>query len=471
MPDKNQIEVHQHVIPPYQICSPDFRTKNADQPSCQGRLMPVKIQDQDGRGIAIMSRNHRTGMTPSNSTSPHAGTRVSGSAERGLTLIIATACGLIAANVYYAQPIASEIGRSAGLSAAGAGVIMMMTQLGYGFGLLFVVPLGDLLENRRLVLYILGFCAAALIAMALSTSAFLLLAAAFAVGLGSVAVQVLVPLAAHLAPAAKRGAVVGNVMAGLSIGIMLSRPVSSIISNALGWRAVFYLSCVMMVVTTLLLARLLPSRQPAGGEPYRALLRSMAGLATANIVLRHRSAYHALLFAAFSAFWTTVPLLLTSQFHLSQKGIALFALVGVAGAIAAPIAGRLADLGQARVGTGAAMLAVALAFVAATIGHGNSRYALPVLTGAAVLLDLGVTAHFVLGQRAIFSLDAALRGRLNGLYMASFFLGGAFGSGIGAILFATYGWSALCAFGLALGTAALAYFWIGLVGTNSHELA
>ncbi len=375
-----------------------------------------------------------------------------------LTLVLATACGLIAANVYYAQPLVGPISASLGLSPQAAGLIVTMTQLGYGAGLLLVVPLGDQFENRRLVLVILCVAMLALVGAAVSTHAATFLSAALLIGLGSVAVQVLVPYAAHLAPEAVRGRAVGNVMSGLMLGIMLARPAASFITDILTWHAVFVISAFTMAGLGIVLRIALPRRQPTPGLGYGTLLASMARLARHTPVLQRRAFYHACLFGAFSLFWTTVPLLLADTFHLSQNGIALFALAGVAGAIAAPIAGRAADRGWSRPATGAAIIAVAASFLLGRLGLSESHAGPVILVLAAILLDFGVTAHFVLGQRAIFSLGAEVRGRLNGLYMATFFAGGAVGSALGGWAYAQGGWSLSTWVGLGPPVLALGFY-------------
>jgi predicted MFS family arabinose efflux permease len=375
-----------------------------------------------------------------------------------LTLLLATACGLIVANIYYAQPLIGPIGAELGISAQAAGLIVTLTQIGYGAGLLFVVPLGDLVENRILVTSLVGLSALALAAAALSTAALPFLAASLCIGLGSVAVQVLVPYAAHLAPEAMRGRMVGNVMSGLMLGIMLARPAASFVTHALSWHAMFFLSAALMVGVACVLRAALPARRPPPGLRYGDLLRSMGGLALHTKALRRRALYHGFLFAAFSLFWTAVPLQLTRVFHLSQAGIALFALAGVAGAVAAPIAGSLADRGWSRPATGLAMGIAACAFVIAGMGAPGSNAALGLLVAAAILLDFGVTAHLVLGQRELFSLGAEIRSRLNGLFMAMFFVGGAAGSALGAWAYARGGWSLTGWIGLALPVASLACY-------------
>jgi len=376
-----------------------------------------------------------------------------------LVLLLATACGLTAANIYYAQPLAGPIGAALGLPPQATGLIVTLTQCGYGLGLLFVVPLGDLVENRRLTLTLLGVAALALLGAASSSQPLPFLASMAFVGLGTVAVQVLVPYAAHMAPEEIRGRVVGNVMSGLMLGIMLARPVSSFIADFSSWHVVFLFSATAMVVLALVLSRVLPKRSPSSALRYGELLGSMWHLVCSSSALRRRALYHAFLFGAFSLFWTTTPLLLASPaFNLTQNGIGLFALAGVAGAIAAPIAGRLADKGWSRPATCMAMLAVTIAFLMTHIAPQGSWLALALLVAAAILLDFGVSANMTLGQREIFSLGAEFRSRLNGIYMTTFFVGGAIGSALGGWAFAGGGWNLTSWVGMAMPIAALLYF-------------
>ena len=376
----------------------------------------------------------------------------------GMTFIMAAACGLIAANLYYSQPLAGPIAASIGLPAHATGLIVTLTQIGYGLGLLLIVPLGDLLENRRLIVTMIGAAAIALVAAGLSTAVLPFLAASLAIGLASTAVQMIVPFAANLAPDAHRGRVVGNVMSGLMVGIMMARPVSSFIARFSSWHLVFFVSAAVMVLLGFALATRLPKRVPQTKLSYFALIASMGRLYATQPVLRRRAFYQACQFAAFSLFWTVTPLVLAGPaFQLSQAGIALFALAGVAGAIASPIAGRLADRDLGRPATIFGILSVAIAFLITHLAPEGSAIALALLTFAAILLDFGVTMTLVIGQRAIYGLGADLRSRLNGLFMATFFMGGAVGSAVGAWAFAEGGWLLASMLGLTLPVLALAY--------------
>ena len=373
-----------------------------------------------------------------------------------LTFLLAAACGLLVANVYYAQPLISLIAPDIGLPPGAASLIVTTNQFGYCLGLLLLVPLGDLLPNRRLILVTQSGACLALLSASWVHGAPAFLSACFAIGLCSVVVQMLVPLAAHLAPDAIRGQVVGRVMSGLLIGIMLARPTASMITALFGWRAVFAMSSALTAALVLLLLRTLPERIPPPSTGYLALLGSLWTLLRDTPLLRRRAAYQAALFAAFSVYWTAVPLLLAGpHFGFSQRGIAVFALTGVAGALAAPVAGRLADRGRTHVATAIAMALVAVGML---LGLAGAQGSLAALLMAGVLMDLGVQANLVLGQRAIYSLGGDMRSRLTGLFLAIFFVGGAFGSALASPAFQLGGWALVSTLGAAFPLLALVFY-------------
>lgn len=385
------------------------------------------------------------------------GTRSAPALSPALTWLFAVGSGLIVANLYYGQPLIGLIGPELGLPAATISLVVTLTQIGYGLGLLLLVPLGDRLENRRLIVGLLGLAALSLAALSFAPSASLFFAATLAVGLCSVAAQILVPFAASLAPAESRGRVVGNVMSGLLAGILLARPVASMTAHWFGWRAIYAVSAVLMILLALVLRRALPARHPTATMRYPQLLHSLYELFRDTPLLRRRSAYHAAMFGAFSLFWSAIALLLASpEFGYSQSGIAAFALAGAAGALSAPFAGRLADRGLTRPATGAALSFAALAFVIAAIGAATTSVSLLLI--AALLLDIGVSLNLVLGQRSLYALGDAIRSRLNALYMAIFFAGGAIGSALAGWAWARHGWNGVCAVGFAFAVAALLYF-------------
>lgn len=372
-----------------------------------------------------------------------------------MVALLATACGLTVANLYYAQPLINIIALSLDLTTSAASLIVTLTQLGYCAGLIFLVPLGDLLENRRLVVCTLVAIVVASTAAAIAPSSMLFLTAMVVLGVSAVAAQMLVPIAAHMAPESSRGQVVGSVMSGLLLGVLLSRPVSILIADHFGWRCVFAVSAALMATLALMMWKLLPSRHPSAQQKYTKLIGSLWMLWHTNPVLRRRAIYQAGLFASFTLFWTTVPLQLAGPtINLSQSGIALFALAGALGVIAAPIAGRIADRGWGRAGTGISLAMVASGFLVAMWGT-ESVIALVI---ASVLLDIGVQVNLVIGQREIYALNADQRSRLNGLYVAFFFVGGSIGSAMASPLFTHGGWTWVTWVGLAIPVLTLALY-------------
>jgi predicted MFS family arabinose efflux permease len=374
---------------------------------------------------------------------------------RAMVLLFAFCCGAIVANLYYAQPIVELIAPDLGLSASSASLIVSLTQVGYALGLLFLVPLSDLIENRRLMIATAVVAAASLLGAATMEHANGFLLVSLIVGFNSVSVQMLIPLAAHLAPEQSRGQVVGTIMSGLLLGILLARPLSSLVADHFGWRAVFMYAAVVMLAIIAVLALTIPRRVPDHKASYGQLLKSLVTLMGRHAVLRQRALYQGLLFAAFSLFWTAVPVELARHYGLSQSQIALFALVGAIGAIAAPIAGRLADAGLTQ---RASLIALILAPVAFLLGLSKPGYSVIGLAITGVLLDFAVQMSMVLGQRAIYALDPASRGRLNALYMTSIFVGGAIGSALASGLYERHGWEGVIALGAGLPVLALVVF-------------
>lgn len=375
--------------------------------------------------------------------------------SRPLTFLMAAATGLIVANIYFAQPLIALIGPEVGLGEAAGSLVVTLTQLGYAVGLILLVTLADRFENRVLICATTLAGAAALAVTATVSNGPVFLLASFAVGIASTSVQMLVPFAAHLAPPERRGQVVGNVMSGLLLGILLARPAAGLVAHHFGWRTVFAGAALLDVAVAALLWRTLPVRRPVPVLGYGTLLASLWPVLRDNPVLQRRGFYQACLFAAFTLFWTAVPLWLAGPaFGLSQDGIALFALCGASGALAAPVAGRLADRGYLGVATLAAF-GLAIASFAAS---GLVRTSLLGLAAAAIGLDAGVQLHQITAQRVIYGLPAEIRSRVTALYIASLFMGGALGSAAASPVYARAGWPGIAALGTAFGVVALAAF-------------
>jgi predicted MFS family arabinose efflux permease len=345
-----------------------------------------------------------------------------------LVFALAIACGATVANIYYAQPLIGSISQSLGLDISEAGLIVTTLQIGYVAGLFFLVPLGDLVENKRLILIMLGGLIFSLIAATLSTKPSIFVACSLLLGLTATATQMIVPLAGHIAPERIRGKTVGTVVSGLLFGILLARPVSTLLGGEFGWRVMYNISAAIMCATLLMLVFALPRRRPKPGMSYAGLIASLWHLLLTEPVLQRRAAYQAFLFGAFTLFWTSLPLLLQAPpFSLGHLALSAVMLSGVAGAFVAPYIGHLADRGHSRRVTGIAIGLAALAFVLTWLGGAHS---VAVFVIAGVALDAGVQANLVIGQRAIFGLHPDIRSRLNALYLAVSFLGGALGSAL-----------------------------------------
>jgi predicted MFS family arabinose efflux permease len=359
---------------------------------------------------------------------------------------MAVACGLAVANLYYAQPLLDLVVRAFGVSQGTATLVVTMTQLGYALGLLFVLPLGDLLNNRKLTSRTMIGTAIALAIAAASPGFGLFVAVSVLVGLTSVVAQILVPLASHLAPEDSRGKVVGQVMSGLLLGILLARTVASLVAAAWGWRTIYVVSAVLMVAMSIVLARMLPDRVPDHRAGYRKLMASVLELVRTEPLLRRRSFCQAMFFGAFTAFWTAIAYELIGAHHFDQVGIGIFALVGAAGAAMAPVAGKLADLGHAHLGSAVSVVLGLAAMILADLGAGSVL----LLGVAAVLLDFAVQSHQAFSQREIYGLHADARARINTVFMTTVFVGGAAATAISGWLHSAYGWTGVTLFGAGL---------------------
>lgn len=369
------------------------------------------------------------------------------------------AVGVMAANIYYTQPILALIAHSLGMRPDAAGLVMTLTQIGYGLGVLFIVPLGDLVENKKLILIMVALTIIAEVALGSSQSLIPYMMASVLVGIGASAVQIIVPYTTHLFDRSERGHIIGSLMSGLMLGIMLSRPLSSLLTDMISMHAIFYFSAGLMTLLLLKLYKALPERSPeATTLKYNQLIWSMKDLVVKTPTLQRRAIYQAFMFGAFCLFWTVVPFMLVNTFHFTQIGVAAFALAGLAGAAAAPYAGKLADKGWSRKATATAFIIGILSFILSHFIRTEGVVSVILLIIAANLLDAGVSAHLVLGQRAIFMIDPKNQSRLNGLYLAIVYIGGSIGSALGAWAYQHGGWEMAMLAGLFFPLAALLLF-------------
>jgi predicted MFS family arabinose efflux permease len=369
---------------------------------------------------------------------------------RGLVLLLAFTTGAAVANMYYAQPLLHTLGRAFGVGTATTGLLVTIGQVGYVCGLAFLVPLGDLLERRRLIVISLTVLAAGQAVSALAPTLAVFAAAVLFVGVSTFIGQVIVPLSSQLAAPHERGKVVGTVMSGLLMGVLLSRTLSGVIAGLFGWRAVFACAAVGMLLLAAVLSRALPRMAPTSDLAYGAALRSVLRLIATEPVLRQRMVLGGSTFGAFSVLWTSLAFLLSgvhgSHFHYGNVTIGLFGLAGVAGAAAAQVAGRLADRGHGAATTTATLILTALSWLLLDLGASS----VIVLIVGIMVLDLGAQGTQISNQSAIYRLHPDARSRITTAYMSAYFVGGVLCSSVTGALYAADGWPAVCGFGAAV---------------------
>ena len=375
-----------------------------------------------------------------------------------LILLMSVATGLAVASNYYAQPLLDTIARAFNLSASSAGFIVTAAQLGYAAGLLFLVPLGDMFERRMLIVSMTLLAAGGMLITASSQSLTMMIIGTALTGLFSVVAQILVPLAATLASPEKRGKVVGTIMSGLLLGILLARTVAGLLASLGGWRTVYWVASVLMVIMALALWRGLPKVKQENHLNYPQLLASVFSLFTQDKLLRTRALLGCFTFANFSILWTSMAFLLAAPpFNYSEGVIGLFGLAGAAGALGARPAGGLADKVKSHLTTSAGLILLLLSWAAIWYGHIS---VLALIVGILVL-DLTVQGVHITNQTVIYRVKPEARNRLTAGYMTSYFIGGAAGSLISASAWQHAGWSGVCAIGAIVATLNLLVWWRG----------
>lgn len=372
-------------------------------------------------------------------------------------LLLSAAVGASAASLYYAQPLLASIRQDLHLGAAGAGLTVTITQLGYAIGLVLAVPLGDLLERRRLVTAMCCLNAAALALLGASPDSAVFFVGSALVGVFAATAQILVAFSAGLAAPSERGKVVGTVMSGLLLGILAARTVAGYLAELAGWRAVFWFAAGLILLLAAALRVRLPQSPPVTTLRYTALLRSVVALMREEPVLRVRALYGALAFAGFSVLWAPLGLVLAGPpHHLSTGSIGLFGLAGMAGALGAPLAGRRADRG----GSAGTTLLCALLLTASWPATGFAASSIPLLILGIVVFDFACQSLHITNQSEIYRLRPDARSRLTSAYMTCYFLGGVVGSALASVIYAADGWTGDCVLGAAFGVCTIAV-WAG----------
>ncbi|MEK3863253.1 MFS transporter [Paenibacillus sp. FSL H7-0716] len=384
---------------------------------------------------------------------------------RYMTLLFAVVCGMSVANIYFAQPLLDHLSREFGIDYSTIGILITITQIFYAVGLLLLVPLGDLLNQRRLITGQMLLSVVALIIVGTASSITVLFVGMASVGLLAVVTQTLVAFAATMAAPAERGRVVGMVTSGIVIGILLARSISGILTDLAGWRSVYLVSAALMLCMVCTLFRVLPNvEREVKTLSYAQLLSSVFMLFVQERVLRIRAILALLIFTAFSILWTSVVLPLSAPpLSLSHTAIGAFGLAGIVGALAAARAGKLADQGHGQRTTGIALLLLLISwwFISFT------EQSLLALVIGIVLLDLAVQAVHVTNQSIILTLRMEARSRLTAGYMVFYSIGSATGSIASTQIYSHYGWNGVCWLGASVSAAAFLFWAVTLRATNA----
>lgn len=358
--------------------------------------------------------------------------------------LLAIACGMTVANLYYSQPLLAQMAAFWHTSESNMGSICALLMSGYGTGILLFVPLGDIFERRRLILLLLSLIIIALIVIGFAPDLSLLAVASFTLGAITITPQLIIPFATGLSAPEKRGAVVGKLMAGLLTGILLSRTLGGIIGTHFGWRAVYWFSAAMNFVLFLIMFARLPSSPPPSALNYGELLKSLGQIASRERIVQTSSFFGAMTFASFNVFWTTLSFYASgAPFHYSAEIIGLFGVIGAAGALAAPVAGGLADRHGPLFGIGLSLCLVIVSFIELFFCGGN----LFGLIIGIVVLDLAAHSSQVSNMARIYSLPANMYSRVNTIYMTSYFAGASLGAWLGTLAWSRYGWIGACTAG------------------------
>ena len=375
--------------------------------------------------------------------------QVTGVPRKAPVLLFTICVAVLITNLFGPQTLVGLMASSFGLSTAASGTMAMISTIGYSLGLFFIVPLADLVENRRLISCMLLSASLCATGVVLAPNAYVLFPLLFGLGASSTVIQILMPTAAAMTEPAQRGRVLGDIMGGLMVGILLSRPAASFLAGIWNWKGFFVASAICSALLFATFAIRIPERRPSTNIAYGALIGSLWVLLRNEPVLLKRSIMAAIVMAAFNVFWTSIVYVLgATPFHLEQHGIAIFALVGAGGAVVTPLVGRMADRGLGQRATNIAHVVLILGFGVGAIGGLASSLPIYLLLGllglSAVTLDVGVLGNHTVGRTLINLLRPEARGRINALFVGIFFLGGAVGSTAASMLWATGGWAAVC---------------------------
>lgn len=367
--------------------------------------------------------------------------------SKSLTVLFAVGAAIAVANLYYNQPILGLLGKTFGKTTAQSGLLSTLTQTGYALGLLFIAPLGDMVPRKPLLILLSFISAVILLFMAFAPSMAVLYILSLLLGIVTVIPQILVPTAADLAADHQRGKVIGTVMGGLLLGVLAARTISGFIAAISSWRTVFFVAAFAMLVLAIVFLRYLRALPRKQSLRYSELYRSMFLLWRAHSILRQASLIGAMLFGAFSVLWTVLSFRLTAPpYHVGSAVVGLFGLVGMAGAIGAPITGRISDIRGPRFMIAVGILTVLASYIILLF---FSNQLLWLIVGI-IALDFGTQAGQISNQARIYALNSSARSRLTSIYMVIYFFGGALGSGLGSLFYGIDGFTGACIVALVL---------------------
>jgi predicted MFS family arabinose efflux permease len=399
-------------------------------------------------------------------------TKTSSAASRAPLPFLGLACAVGVSTMYYNQPLLLEMGHTYGATAGRTGFVAVATQVGYAMGLLVFVPLGDLLERRALMMRMFAAVSVALILVALAPSLGWLIAGSVVIGLFASVTHVVLPIAPDLVSDEQRGRAIGIVMTGLLLGILLARTFAGWVSHVTGWRYVFVIAAVMNAAFVPLLWRKMPMLPPKQNLRYSDAMKSLWTLYRTQPLLRESSELGALVFASFSCFWTTLAFLLYSHYGMGAGIAGTFGVVGAAGAMVAPIAGRMSDKHGSRwvVSVGMSLLGISylLLWAEESARISTALHIIALVVGV-VVLDMGAQMTQVANQTRIFGLDATARSRLNTVYMTIYFTGAAVGSALATVAWVHWKWNGVSVLELGLIGLAFLRHALGRKGGNGIE--
>jgi predicted MFS family arabinose efflux permease len=420
------------------------------------------MMDITGKTAPVTDANHGLGHSSAETLLEAGAAKV---LSKPLLAIMTTGAGVGIADLYYNQPLLEQMKADLHLAQATIGLVPTVTQIGYALGMLLLVPLGDMLQRRRLTLLFTLLVALACTGIALSLSGTMLLVFSFLLGLTNIMPQLLIPFAVQLASPAERGRVVGLMLSGIFAGVLLSRTVAGFVGTAFGWRAMFALAALALFALLVALSRVLPTTTPSYRGRYAGLIGSVWTLLREQPVLREACLFGATLFAAFMVFWSTLIHLMTSApFNLGPSAVGLYGILGVGATLLSPIVGRAADRGLARKVAGTMILLTMVSFGIFWVGRTSLFW-----IGVGVLvMDLGVQLAHVSNQSRILHLAAGAQSRIQTAYMTCYFAGGGIGSAVGAWAWDRAGWSGVCAAAVAILILPLVRWLLPLRTTASH---